>query len=394
MGLEAAGVGAIMKGVGAVAGGVGSAMSGGGGGDSGRLKYTPEQAIEMLNWHDGVMSDLDQVHDSLTTAIKHTDERMGMLADYTTGMLPEAEFMKSLTENAQEIAAAFAGDTLAAIQAGFIDEASARYAGLIEEREGQVWNTNQAELDKLRAMESEDYRDPRYEAQIANQRKQLEQSLQRQGVSPAQRAMAMQQFEAQVEQGRVTNKEQMLAGATERTLARVGINQQGLSTAVGSMQVAANVYLAGRQQRLQEAVTGAQAVQGMLNYGQQTAGNIASLLMAQADNQYKAMQMDMDRINTQSNLWDRIGKTDFGKTTKQLLESGTIGPGSVYDQTGVPRSRAGYNVSQNRAAEQKAYDATQPAGAVRQYNTAQARTNNTMPTQHVREGDPRFPSGD
>lgn len=306
----------IGAGVGALAGGIGGMF--GGGEETSGISLPPEFELGLIQQFSQSMQQiqfLSQQNQIIYDAYRQQNQS---LQAALSGTIPSDQALRTLTDTTQQIAQAFGGDALAAIQSGFLDQDSAKYAGLIEEREGAFQNA-------VQQVQSGQFKNPVVENQINDQRRQLEQDLARSGVSPAQRSIALSQFERQASELRFN------AGQSF-----VQTQGQALGASTGALQTAAGTSLSGRQFGFQRAVTGYQTGLNQLQFAQQGMAGLASLQQAGfgAGQQYLAQgnafaQMPM-------NLYGQLGQFNFSDTSRDLLKSDLIGPGSVGTQTGVP----------------------------------------------------------
>lgn len=269
---------------------------------SGGYSLPPELEIQLLNDSQAgleqVRADFDRL-DQLQTVY---NQRLDLLDRYTQGQLPPEQAVKELSSLSASIAKAFGGRTLDAVNRGFMDEDTAR------------------ELEDLRQVESQDYKDPVLEGQLGDQRAQLEQDLARRGVGPAARLIALQRFDRAANEQRFTRTEELRTGKTQRAVARGGLRTQA------------------RQQGLSEAQTGLDVVSRELNRTNDLTGLLGNIGSGRFNvgQQGLAIRSGLrgERLATAAEL----GKYQFSNTANRALESGLLGPGTVRQQIGMDRN--------------------------------------------------------
>jgi hypothetical protein len=324
-----------------VGAGVGGAMGLAGGlmsdSDPGTLHLTPEYEVAMLDYFQQAMSYNDYLLQQNADMQSIYNSRMSSVEQYMKGMLPSSQVMQQLQKSTMQIASRYGMDAMKAMQSGFLDEQTARMSGLIEDREGQMFNANQEDLDALKTVESADYTDPRVENQINDQRRQLEQELQRSGVGPAQRQIALRQFENQANEMRFSTRQTAITETTQRAATKIASRMGMLSGSSSALGQASSIYLSGRQEIFNEAMQGYQAAMGGLQYGQSAIAGLGGLYGTQAGMNQQFLGNQRQLNSDSAAYFAQLGQYDLSKATRQAVQTGIVGPGSYYSQTGQSR---------------------------------------------------------
>lgn len=295
---------AIGAGVGAIAGGV-SGFFGGGGGSSQKSGYTlpPEYELQYLDMFEQQMQQMQQDYQQAGMAFQAYDQKINALNEIiTTGYKPE--HFQAIQQSNFQLAQSLGKDAQGLVESGFITADDAK---------------DLAEMQKVAAGEYEQVKNPVLEGQLNAQKRQLEQDLARSGVSPQQRAIALSQFDQSANEQRFGQAQQQFGLRGNLINQRAGLRQQGYGQATGTLQQGMG-----------------QAAQYMGAYGQMGA-NYASQYGAQN----QTLQMQQGLRGEGREAFTTMGQFKFSKPTQQGIESGLVGPGSYYQQTGVARGEMG-----------------------------------------------------
>lgn len=278
--------------------------------DPGSYHLTPEYEMQMLAEFQNSITQYQQYQDQNRQLFDAYNQRVEALSGMISGALPSQEGLKYLTESTQKIAMAFGGDAEAMAKAGFMDSYTKEYMDQAKAEYANIGTTNNT--------------NPVLEAQLADQRRQLEQDLARSGVGPAQRSIALRQFEQSA-------LSQRFEANNQTSAARLG----ALSTMQGNV-------LQARGQNYNQALGGygaqfnfLQNQQGMFQSGTAALGNLYGQ-QYQFGQQYLNTADQLSQRNTQ--MYQTLGQYDLSKATRYAIESGLVGPGSVMQQTGVSRN--------------------------------------------------------
>lgn len=326
------------------AGSVGGALAGGP--PSNRLQFAgPEQDLQYLNDMDQQLSQLNTEITNTTALEEELITRNETQRAYLEGLLPREEAINKLAEQDQQIAERLGEKSFEIIGRGFLDEEDKKTT---DQLEGIVAEEYRRSL----SAEGQDYKDQVVERQITDRRRALEQGLaQRLGPGYATTEAgrrALEEFERNADELRYKSRQDNMNQITKRAAERVGL-------ASGGYQTAAAIRLASRQESLSELV-------GMANIRQTTLRNEreAALVGSQAisnldTNSFQAGMAGSERraalLGEQRNIYTQMGQVDYHKEIKQAQEAGLIGPGSVFEQTGVSRNNMGDYKDRIRWAE-------------------------------------------
>lgn len=262
----------------------------------------PEYDVALIRASQDQLKQINANYAQITQLGAIFNQRMDLLNKAAKGLIPPATLTRSLTLQSAQIAKAFGGDVQTAIKNGFMTP------------------QDQADLANLRKAENQDFTDPTLERQLTTQKAQLEQELRRQGVGPAQRLRALQDFDQYATESRFSRKNELLNELQSRTLGRVGAS---VNARTAGYNIAAGEYGALNANLEQTS----RAINFSANLaGNQLAGNQSVLGVQGA--------LRQETLNNYRNL----GTYNFNNETRDLLQTGNIGPGTVYSQTGIPRA--------------------------------------------------------
>jgi len=219
--------------------------------------------------------------------------------------LPSAQQMAVLKNTNVDIAKAFGGSALDAIKAGFLDKDTARISGLIEDRAGVMY-------DKINDVLKADYVDPKLEQDLSNKRRQLMQTLTRNGASPQDIASGLAQFDQQAAQSRSSRTEEMRTSTINQLGTQFNQYSQG-------MQSGFNVLESGKNQNFNQAVTGAGIVQNAYNSGENAINSYANMNQNNfaVGNDYLSAQNNL--MAAQGNIYNNIANTPLSLRTRGAL---------------------------------------------------------------------------
>jgi len=290
--------------------GIAGALSGGGGQEQSGFTLPPEYERDLLS---AFQTNLQQLEQDYTKSNQVTDNflaRLNTLDAMVRNAMPSGQAVKQLTEVNYNLARSLGLSSQEMVDQGYITEGDKTQLQTLEQERA----TTQARLAEL---EKTGYTDPNLENQVRDQRRQLEQDLARQGVGPAQRSLALQQFDQQAAGARFTRAEELRSGQYQRTM---GASQLGYQQGLGGLQAGAAL----RQQGFGMAQQGYAATQQGMN---QYLGSVQGLgQITQAG--YGAQQ---EQLKTQQGLrgerlggFQEVGKFLISDRTKQDLASGKL----------------------------------------------------------------------
>ena len=364
--------GALTIGLGAAAGGVAQGLMSGGGSSESGYSLPPELEIQMLKQFQDSLSQTEAQKQQNSQMLDLFNRRADTLYKAMQGTMPSADAMKSLTASSSEIAMAFGGSASEAIKAGFLDAGAAKAANLIQEREGQMHDYQQGILDNLKTMEASNWVDPAVQHQQEDQRRQLQQDLQRQGVSPAGQQAAMTQFDRGAQDQLFARSQDLKNNLTQRGNMQLGMAGSAFGQSTQGILGAAGLNLQGQQQQYSQAMGEFGAVQSQLQYGQNTIGNMGALAGTQFNAGQTSLQTSRQLTADPQNAFNQIGQYKFSGNAKAALGSGLAGNQSFYDQTGFGKGGSVGGIKNYNAAYQN--NARQQA-TIDRYNSTQQRVN-------------------
>lgn len=326
---------AAIGGAASVAGAGISAAAGGGGGGGPQSQYylPPELEVQYLDFFQNQLGQLQDMMAQNQSLQDVYNQRAEIAENASRGAIPSEQAMQQLTGTATNIAMLAGRDVEDLIKNGYMTEL-----------DRDLLSQSQQELSALRNLEGQQATDPRIENQLKDQRRQLEQDLARQGVGPAQRAIALSQFERQASELRFSTSQELIQNQFQRGLGRLGaiggISQQGL---------------AARQFGQAQTGQAFSQLQAQALAGQQAAQGYAGLLQQRFGIGQQGFQNQLGLLSQQQGAYTTTGQFGFSKPTQQLLGAGAIGPGTLFQQTGVPTQGTGANLRNVQKAENRAF---------------------------------------
>ncbi|SRR5580765_4900620 len=327
-------VAAVVGGAASAAGAIAGAVGGGGSSSSSGYTLPPELAMQMLSQFQKSLQGTQQQMQQNQQMIDIYNQRSNIINQTLQGSLPNDVAMKSLQQSTTQLAQMFGGNTMQAIQQGFIDKNSAEAAGLIKEQAGQMQNYDQGFLDNLKTMESQDYVDPALKHQQEDQRRQLQQDLQRQGVSPAGQMAALNQFDRNASDQLFTRSQDLKNQTFQQAQMAIGAAGSAFGQYASGVSGAAQLNLQGQQQQFNQAQQGYQNITGALSNAQQGYAGLSTLQGNQFNMGQTSLQASRQLNADTQNAFNQIGQYKFNNDVNRSLEMGLLGNQTVYQQTG------------------------------------------------------------
>lgn len=320
-------VGAVAAGVAGVGDAV-SSLFGGGGGSSQKGGYTipPEYELQFLQQFQTQLSQMQADYQTIGAAYSAYNDKVNALNNIIENGYSHDNFLAIQQANFS-LSQALGSDAQTLAKNGFLTEQDAKdmeYTKGLIQGHGQFGTQDKA-----------------LEDQIANQKRQLEQDLARGGVSPAQRAIALAQFEQSANAQRSQNAQQVAGSMSQLIAQRAGLRQMGYgqaqSTLGGNMNLA-NQYMTGYQQ-----------------LGQNYAGQLNA--------QQNALQMQQGLRGEANQNYQILGQMNLSRQTNNFLKGGGAsmwgGPASYGSQTGIPGNQTGNFARWNQSQENQMFNAGQ-----------------------------------
>lgn len=291
--------GAIFEGIGSIFGGTPP--------PAGELFKLPfEMEIEFLNQTNRNLTELNKSFDKINSAVKAYDQRLATYTSFLEGQLPEAGVQEALSRTANDIAGLFGGSAAEAIKNGFLDEDSARYAGLIEEREGQF-------VDRVQSIRDSQFGSDSLDAQFEQERQRTIQELTRNGASPAAINFSLASL-----------KRDQLARAEDTKLRHIDSLRGDLDSSTRAIGTAAQTTLAGRQQGFNQAVSSFDVLQRQLASNNQVAAGIAGAAGERFSAANVGIQTSTGLANATSGQFQSFGALADSKELRRQMAAGTV----------------------------------------------------------------------
>lgn len=328
---------------GGVLGGVAGAFSGGGGSSS-SSGYTlpPEYELQFLNQIQQNLSQTQAQYGAVNQLYNTYQGRLDTIYGAMQSTIPSDQALQSLRQNNVDLANQLGASAEDLVKNGFITKDDQQH----------LQDYQDAAQGKLV--------DPGLAQQHKDQRRQLQQDLARQGVPLAQQQIALQQFDASA-------RSEMFNRSV------------GLSTGIaGGLQLSQAL----RQQGFNQAVGSNQNLMNQLGFAQQGLGNLANIGQQGFQAGMANQQYQLGLQNQANQQYQTLGQFKLSKETKAGIESGLVGPGSLFSQTGVSRNNMGQFKDLQRNYENMLSDqqlqGIGQAGAVKQGAYGWSPTNNPL----------------
>ena len=275
--------------------GVASAATAGGGEGGGRKKLSPEDELKMIADNEQATQENAESMENLRAAETALNERYDVAQGILENTIPPEAQLKALNQSSVKLAQALGNAGIDAASGGFLD------------------SEDRAEIEKLQTMDIEN---PKLEAQIKEDRMRVQQQAIAQGMSPDQVDRMMQKFDERAE-GRRSDESQRLV---ER---RAGLLELKEGLRKGSYD---------------RSLGGFDALGTEIERAREGAGGLANLAGAR----FNATSSTEDRMaalrGERLERFRSMGDFDLSSQTLDALESGAVGPGSFYQQTGISRN--------------------------------------------------------
>lgn len=273
--------------------------------DPNKLKLPPEYELQMLDYFQQTLDQYAMISQQNQQMIDIYNQRMDAASGLMSKTIPSEQALQTLTDTSSQLAQLFGGDAKALAESGFMDDYTKDYLAQAQKEYANIGTTNNA--------------NPVLEQQIQEQQRQLDQQLARDGVPPAQRAIALQQLAQNANMSRFQANNEI---STQR------IN------ALGNIQ---GNTLQARQTNYGLATQGYQNVLGQLNFAQQGINQLSSLYGSQYAANLGNQAMQMQLANAPQQLFNNLGQYRLTGATRSAIGAGVVGPGSYYQQTGYTR---------------------------------------------------------
>jgi hypothetical protein len=308
------------------------------------MTLPPELEMQFMDSMQASLKTIQEDYTKFNQAADHYRNINDNLISYNEGMMPEADFIKSFSEQQYNLAGLFQGDAKAAIEAGFMDDDTAKYMGLID----QEGNNLRKELS---ALEASNFTDPALENDLQKQKQDLEKRLQQGGASPAARAQALRDFERGSTEARFTRAEELRTGKTQRLIS-------GASAVSSQYGQAFQTGMTGKQYNLNRASTGFQAGSQMLNQTQQMLSQQSQLSQTGYSMSGSQVGVNQTLRNGMNQQFAQAGQYQFSQGAKQYLRSSASDPDSVlnpYAEYQIRNRTAGVDSVKSRSYRNENY---------------------------------------
>lgn len=307
---------AIGAGAGAALGGLAGFFGGGGSKESG-LRLPPELEFRML---EDAFRQFDQIKQDYERASKMYDtyeQRFNLLAQSSEANLPPEEMRRALAKNSADIALSMGQNIDDLIKNGFLSA------------------EDKADIDSLKNLESQEFRDPRYDQARDQQKQQLLANLRRGGVEGEQLTQALANFDNESILGAFSRGEELRTAQAARIGNRIGISsglrQQGFGMAQGTLN----------------SQLGALGSYG--NMIGQTAGLYGMGMQAGT----AGLAANQGLRGEGQNLYNQLGEYSFSKDSKKYLKSGLPQSGQSFTPQGFKDREKAIKDAKNREVAQR-----------------------------------------
>lgn len=279
----AAGIAAVSGAAGTALEGAGMAMGAGGGGGTPRAELPPEMEAQQLEILKDSITALNQEMERTNAVANTLQERGQLMMDVSEGLIPEKEALQRITQQNQQLATRF-GEEIT----GLLNDMSG--LGDLE--------------DRLLEGDLEDFRDPVIEREIENNKRILEEEMQR-SLGPGWRETeAGQRALQKMNETAMVMRSQ---GSRAYRQEQLGTYQTVLSGKMGQGQL----LFQGRQATMGDLLGGAQQMSG---FAGQMLGTSAELGQTRASMGYDTfgMMQQFGSQNLSNEIKDYIGTGNAG----------------------------------------------------------------------------------
>lgn len=299
------------------------------GGSGGRFYFnSPELELDFINRLNEQLGQYDQEITRLNDMQGVLIQRNATQRQYIEGTLPREAAIREMSELDAEIAKRYGNNTLAQLGQGFLDAEDRAQSDALEK-------ATREEYDKLAQMgpqvppEVENaWRDKEFEL-----RGQLSQQLGPGWETSTAGQQAIQEFNKRKQESFYSVGQDFLNQATQRAVSRVGLLGSGL-------EQSQLLRLRNRQQNLAEVgfmdASRQTSLTNARNYALQGSDLLRQLNLGEFQAGVTGSEARSNIMKGTRDIFAQFGQTDFTDQTRRALETGLVGPGSIYQQTGIP----------------------------------------------------------
>ena len=286
----------------------------------------PEMELQMFQQFNQTQQSLGQYRDQIGSAMNALQSKLSTLDQAIAGTIPASDATKMLAQHNSDLASSLGMSAEEMVKNGFMTEDDAKT------------------LQQMRSLTDQGnvFQDPQLQHQLQDQRKQLDSQLATQGASPATRAQALSQFDRQAQ-------EQMFSRSQELKSSQSNLLANTLQSSLGARQAGFN-----------QALQGYQAGQSQLGFVQNTLNQQGQLGLAGFQAGLQGTQAQGALAQNQFGNFQQLGTFKLSNDFKRLMQSGAVGPGSLYQQTGIPKGDIIPYSKQVQNQEQAQYKAQNP----------------------------------
>jgi hypothetical protein len=326
---------AIGAGVGAAVGFAAGLFGGGGSSESG-LTLLPEQEFAMLEQSWKAFDQMKADYERAQTMFKTYEDRFNTISKGMEANIPSEKLRSQLATSTAKIALA-SGKSMEQLIA-----------------DGMITKEAKADFDRLREIESQDFRDPRYDQARGAQKQQLMQNLQRQGASPAAINQAMAQFENETAIGAFAVAQELRTQEAGRITGRMGLQQDMRVSNQGILQSILGMQMSN--------------LQGYSNMATQVAG------VAQQGFGAAAAGLEYNRVarSDRQGLYNQLGEFKMSKDARAYSASGIPQDGNTMTTTAF---KTRDKLAKQTATWEQLYKTSGHTGATSGYNRGPSAAN-------------------
>lgn len=290
----------VLSGIGGALGGL---FGGGGGGSEQGMTLPPSLEFRMLNDMYTQFEQMKQDYSRISNTATAYEKKFNTLAQGIEANLPPEEMRRELARSTAELAQGLGMPIAEAMKQGFLTD------------------MDMEDINKLKELETAEFRDPGYDKDRADQRQQLVQNLQRQGVSGQQLSQALASFDNETTIGAFNVAEQLRGSRSALISNRIGMRQGLQQQNFGFGQQALGAQLGALGQYTQIAGAAGQ----MYGQGMQTFATGLGLQSALRGEQRDA--------------YSTIGQYKFSKDAKNYMKTDPYSTGQFQSYAGWQAGR-------------------------------------------------------
>jgi hypothetical protein len=263
-----------------------SAFGKGGSKETSGYTLPPEIEYQFIEYANQWLDQANQDYQRLTEVENAYQQKLDIYAKGVEGTLLSDTDIQALNESTMNIAKNMGMSAEELVSQGFLgqDDVDA--------------------INELRALEDANFSDPRLDNQLSDERAKLEQDLARSGVSPAQRAQALAEFDRRADESRFTRAEEMRTGKFNRLTQTFGMRKDAQAMNFGLASGTVNMN------------------QGLINQQREGYNQLGNFATQGFNASHQTLQSQAALREQQKGIFQTLGEFKFSGAAQSDLRSG------------------------------------------------------------------------